>query len=86
MYNNDNILQRITMKYYFYAFLTILLAGCFNTEPKINLKEHTPIFQKGYKDGCRTAEGNYTKNHKLFNNNLDYHEGWFGGRKECNKS
>jgi len=60
----------------------IILTGC-SQEPAFT-PTHTKIFQQGYKDGCKTANGIYTKNHKLFNNNLDYHEGWFSGRKKCN--
>jgi hypothetical protein len=52
---------------------------------KINLDSHSVSFRSGYKDGCLTAKGIYTKNHKLFNDDFEYHEGWFGGRKECNQ-
>jgi hypothetical protein len=72
------------MKYSIYITIALFLVGCSQSASKIDLNSHTQMFQRGYKDGCRTANGNYTKNHKLFNDNLEYHEGWFGGRKECN--
>lgn len=40
-------------------------------------------YQKGIRDGCTTAKGNYTKSHRLFNNNHDYNNGWFLGRNKC---
>ena len=84
MYNKSNFLQRLSMKHYFYMTIAIFLAGCSESAPTIDINSHTPNFQSGYKDGCLTAKGTYSKNHKLFNNSLEYHEGWFGGRKECN--
>jgi len=40
-----------------------------------------------YKDGaiagCNTANGNYTKDHALYNTSLDYHDGWEHGRLHC---
>jgi hypothetical protein len=45
-----------------------------------NLSE---TYQKGIHDGCITAQGNYTKSHKLFNNTTEYHNGWFAGRNKC---
>ena len=40
-------------------------------------------YQQGIKDGCRTSSGDYTKNHKRFNNNQNYHMGWGNGRLHC---
>jgi len=40
-------------------------------------------YKRGIKDGCTTAKGSYVKNHKLFNNNDDYNNGWFLGRNRC---
>jgi len=60
-----------------------LLAGCSTTPPLIS--KQNKVFQKGYSDGCTTANGTYMKNHKLFNNYIDYANGWFQGRKECRK-
>ena len=60
----------------------IILSGCSN-QPTDTTK-HNDIYKHGFQDGCDTANGIYTKNHKLFENSLDYHEGWFNGRKKCN--
>lgn len=40
-------------------------------------------FRLGVYDGCLTADGKYTKNHNAFNTNLDYYNGWFAGRRNC---
>jgi len=41
------------------------------------------VYVRGAEDGCTTANGDYTKNHEDFNNNIEYHEGWFAGRRYC---
>jgi hypothetical protein len=41
------------------------------------------FYVKGAEDGCATANGDYTKNHEAFNTNIEYHEGWFAGRRYC---
>jgi len=66
----------------FIVIVLIFLTGC--NHPISFQPTNQDIFTQGYKDGCKTADGVYTKNHKFFNDNLDYHEGWFSGRKECN--
>jgi uncharacterized protein YcfL len=40
-------------------------------------------FKKGVQDACKTADGDYTKDHNLFNNNISYRVGWEDGRLEC---
>jgi len=40
-------------------------------------------YKKGVKDGCKTSDGVYTKNHSLFNTENDYHVGWEHGRIHC---
>jgi len=40
-------------------------------------------YKIGVKDGCRTSDGDYTKNHALFNTENDYHVGWEHGRMHC---
>jgi hypothetical protein len=40
-------------------------------------------FKRGIRDGCETSRGVYTKSHKLFNQNIDYYNGWFKGRNKC---
>jgi len=40
-------------------------------------------FKKGVQDACKTADGDYTKDHNLFNNNESYKIGWEDGRLQC---
>ena len=40
-------------------------------------------YKRGVLDGCRTKDGDYTKNHELFNTSIDYHDGWEHGRLHC---
>jgi len=40
-------------------------------------------FKKGVQDACKTADGDYTKDHDLFNNNISYRVGWEDGRLQC---
>lgn len=40
-------------------------------------------FKKGVQDACKTADGDYTKDHNLFNNNTSYLIGWEDGRLQC---
>jgi hypothetical protein len=40
-------------------------------------------FKKGVQDACRTAGGDYTKDHSKFNNNASYKTGWEDGRLQC---
>ena len=40
-------------------------------------------FKRGVQDACRTADGQYTKNRELFNNNISYKVGWENGRLKC---
>ena len=40
-------------------------------------------FKKGVQDACRTANGDYTKDHTKFNNNESYRIGWEDGRLQC---
>ncbi len=68
----------------------IFLAACGGSEevtprkPKpLDTTGKSPTFIKGAEDGCDTAKGDYTKNHEAFNNDIDYHEGWFTGRGYC---
>lgn len=40
-------------------------------------------FKHGIRDACRTADGDYTKNHELFKTNESYRVGWEDGRLQC---
>jgi len=46
-------------------------------------KNFSDYFKEGIEDGCTTAKGDYKKSHTLFNNNIDYNDGWFLGRNRC---
>ena len=59
----------------------LLLNGCGASPNPMTL---TPAYQDGKADGCRTAQGEYTKDHTRFQTDTAYHEGWFAGRKACN--
>jgi len=37
----------------------------------------------GYRDGCRTAKGNYTQDRQRYRHNRSYRNGWKNGSKEC---
>jgi hypothetical protein len=40
-------------------------------------------FKKGVQHACLTADGQYTKDRELFNNNISYKTGWEDGRIRC---
>ena len=40
-------------------------------------------FKQGVRDGCKTSNGEYTKDHAQFNTNQSYHIGWEDGRMNC---
>jgi len=40
-------------------------------------------FKQGVRDACRTADGEYTKDHSKFKTNEDYRIGWEDGRLKC---
>ena len=42
-------------------------------------------YKKGVVDGCKTAHGEYTKNHDLFQSSDHYRAGWEHGRLHCVK-
>lgn len=46
-------------------------------------KEKTPNYKKGVRDGCRTANGTFTKNYNLSSTYPDYIKGWNKGRATC---
>ena len=59
----------------------LFFSGCSTPPDPIT---QTPAYQEGRADGCRTAKGDYTKDHEGFRTDTAYHEGWFAGRKACN--
>ena len=43
----------------------------------------TEMYKKGVIDGCKTSNGDYTKDHSRFKSDIDYHDGWEHGRLHC---
>ena len=64
------------------ATASLLFTACTSSSLPVNAQ--TPGFKAGSQDGCATANGAYTKNSNSFQNNKDYQDGWFYGRKKCN--
>ena len=69
---------------------TLLFTACGSSsksEPApyrpLNLSHKSDSFKQGAHDGCVTAAETYKKNHELFNNDFDYNEGWWAGRRNC---
>ena len=63
---------------------SLWLSGCGSTSAAPMIK--STHYTLGQQDGCATAKGTYTKDSTLFQNNSDYEEGWFEGRRQCNPS
>ncbi|WP_294955231.1 hypothetical protein [Sulfurovum sp.] len=40
-------------------------------------------YRRGVMDGCRTTDGDYTKDHGRFKTNESYRAGWEHGRLHC---
>jgi len=49
----------------------------------LNLSGKSESFKQGAHDGCLTATEKYKKNHDAFNDDFDYNEGWWAGRRNC---
>jgi len=64
--------------------ISLLLTACTSSTATTMVK--SPSFELGEKDGCATASGAYTKNSDSFKMDIDYKNGWFYGRKNCNPS
>ncbi len=63
--------------------VSIFFTAC--TSSSLSLPESkSPSFKLGEKDGCKTATGEYTKNGDAFDEDKEYKDGWFSGRKNCN--
>ena len=67
----------------------LLFTACSRSNPTpkgpkpMDTRGKTETYVRGAEDGCTTANGDYTKNHDDFNNDIEYHEGWFAGRRYC---
>jgi len=78
------------------ATAAILLSGCVSSEESIAPGSEDFVYRghdfgpdrdaeyrQGVKDGCRTSDGDYTKNHVSYKTNESYHAGWEHGRLHC---
>jgi len=76
--------------------IVIFLSGCVSPAPNIVPGEEDFIYRghdfgpdrdaayrQGVKDGCRTSDGDYTKNHAAYETEESYHMGWEHGRLHC---
>ena len=63
------------------ALLFLFSACTTSSTPEIVQSES---YKLGVQDGCATASGTYTKNSDSFNNDIEYADGWYAGRKNCN--
>ena len=65
----------------------LLFTACSNPKPRgprpMNTRGKSETYIRGAEDGCTTANGDYTKNHNDFNSDVEYHKGWFAGRRYC---
>ncbi len=68
----------------------LLFTACSSSQPGVpepykplDLTNRTEGFTAGAHDGCETANGDYRKDHDAFNTDIEYHEGWFAGRRNC---
>ena len=75
------IKNQIRLKLTVLGTVALLLGAC-SSAPIIE----SPSFKLGSQDGCATAKGDYAKNSNSFNNDKDYQNGWYAGRKSCNPS
>ena len=71
-----------------------LLSACTSSSPTVHADDYVyqginfgadrnADFKQGVRDACRTADGDYTKDHTKFNNNENYKIGWEDGRLQC---
>jgi len=83
------------MSYYKSLFIAglvgtaLLLSACTSSQrgpaPRkpMDTRGKSAEYVRGAEDGCATANGDYSKDHDAFNSNMQYHEGWFAGRRYC---
>ena len=70
---------------------SILFSACGNSSKSdapqpyrpLNLDRKSESFKQGAHDGCVTAAETYKKDHEAFNNDFEYNEGWWAGRRNC---
>ena len=68
----------------------ILLTACGSSRKStpqlyrsLYLRGESESFIAGANDGCETASETYKKDHEAFNNDFEYNEGWWAGRRNC---
>jgi len=68
----------------------LLLTACGSSRPSahapykpLRLDNKPESYQRGAHDGCVTAAETYKKDHDAFNDDFDYNEGWWAGRRNC---
>jgi len=67
---------------------TMVFSGCVGPDDFVfegenyGAKRSEP-YKDGVIAGCKTAKGNYKKDHESFNTIKDYNDGWFAGRRRC---
>ncbi|SFZ98008.1 hypothetical protein MNB_SV-5-1668 [hydrothermal vent metagenome] len=49
----------------------------------LDLSKKSENYKQGASDGCSTAAETYKKDHEAFNNDFEYNEGWWAGRRNC---
>jgi hypothetical protein len=74
----------------------IFLLGCTNSIPDIAPSkdsfiyrghdfglDRNALYRQGVIDGCKTSDGDYTKDHTAYETDTSYHTGWEDGRLHC---
>ena len=79
-----------TVKTILFMGLIIFLTACGSTKKRgpqpyrpLDLRGQSESFISGANDGCETAYDKYKKDHEAFNNDFEYNEGWWAGRRNC---
>ena len=86
------MLNSKTLKAMLLLISFILLTACGSSKKRdpqpqpyrpLDLRGESESFIAGADDGCETAYEKYKKDHEAFNNDLEYNEGWWAGRHNC---
>ena len=90
----EYMLHRTSISFFIIGSVLFYLTGCSSGKESVNQygyhhsgiyfgKNFSANYQQGIMDGCTTSKGRHTKSHTLFNNDQNYHDGWFLGRNRC---
>jgi len=87
------MLTNKTLKAILFIISFILLTACGSSKKRgpqpyqpykpLDLRGQSESFISGANDGCETAYEKYKKDHEAFNNDFEYNEGWWTGRRNC---